>query len=198
LEKNVDEIEGKIKKAQQFWLRQQGYAFTLSEERSEQMKELSTVGKEIMLMEKKNVKLENELEKQQKEEINVNRSINALQYKLLQINLRLASQKELKNELEDKNSAAKTEYNNSLKDAEMELIKLQTDIKELNNEKVTLKDELKSAQQESLSWEKKVLLTRTVTLNNSIYIKDNTIIKESMAIQRYEINVVICSTLIYF
>ncbi|XP_011497396.1 PREDICTED: coiled-coil domain-containing protein 40 isoform X2 [Ceratosolen solmsi marchali] len=162
MEKLLNEIEGKMKKAQQFWLRQQGYMFTLSEQRDLQMKEFSTVSKDVILMEQKNIKLENELEKQQKEDVSINRSISALQYKLLQINLRLASQKELKIELEDKNTAAKNEYINSLKDAEMELIKLQTDIKQLNNDKGTLKDELKSAQRESLSWEKKVQLVNEI------------------------------------
>ncbi|XP_016844861.1 coiled-coil domain-containing protein 40-like isoform X2 [Nasonia vitripennis] len=158
MEKTIDETEGKIKKAQQFWLRQQNSMLTLSEQRDIQMQDLSVVSKDIMLMEQKNFKLEMELEKQKKEEANMNKTTNALQQKLIQINLRLASQKELKNELEDKNNVAKSEYVKSLKDAEMELIKLQTDIKHLHDEKVTLKQELKSAQQESLSWEKKVQL----------------------------------------
>ena len=161
MEKNIDEIEGKIKKAQQLWLRQQGYMFTLSEERDLQKHELGIVSKEIMLMEQKNMKLEIELEKQKKEEANMNRTMNALQQRLIQINLKLASQKELKNELEDKNNATRNEYIKSLKDAEMEVIKLQNDMKQLNEEKGMLKEELKSSQQESLSWEKKVIMLLT-------------------------------------
>lgn len=156
MEKSIEETEGKINKAQQLWLRQQGFMFTLSKQRDQQMQELGTVCKDIMLMEQKNCKLETELEKQKKDEANVNRIMNMMQQKLIQMNLRLASQKELKNELEDKNNVAKNEYIKSLKDAEMELIKLQTDIQQLTDEQVSLKEELKAAQQESLSWEKKV------------------------------------------
>ncbi|XP_058799375.1 coiled-coil domain-containing protein 40 [Phymastichus coffea] len=163
MEKNIEEIEGKIKRAQQFWLRQQGFMFSLSQQRDLQMQELGVISKEIMLMEQKNMKLEMELEKQEKEEVNMNRIMNALQQRLLQINIRLTSQKEMKNELEDKNNMVKNEYLKSLKDAEMELIKLQSDIKELNDKKISLKEELKFSQQESLSWEKKVHLASETT-----------------------------------
>lgn len=156
VERNIEEHEGKIKKAQQFWLRQQGFMFTLSRQTDSQMQELSVIGREIMLMEQKNVKLETELEKQKKEEANMNRVMNSLQQKLVQINLRLASQKELKNELQNNNNVAKTEYIKALKDAETELIKLESDIHRSHEEKAALKEELKAAQQESLSWEKKV------------------------------------------
>lgn len=171
MEKNIEEIEGKIKKAQQFWLRQQGFMFSMSQQRDLQMQELGVISKEIMLMEQKNMKLETELEKQKKEEANMNRIMNTLQQRLLQINVRLASQKEIKNDLEDKNNVAKNEYLKSLKDAEMELIRLQTDIRELNDKKVSLKEELKSSQQESLSWEKKVTYFKIIdfhSINNKI------------------------------
>ncbi|KAJ8683178.1 hypothetical protein QAD02_018970 [Eretmocerus hayati] len=156
MERNIDETEGKMKKAQQLWLRQQSNVFNLSKQRHLQMQELSVIGKEIIIMEQKNLKLEIDMEKARKEEANLSRTMSALQQKLLQMNLHLSSQKELKNELEDKNNVTKTEYMQSLEDSEMELMRLQNDIKKLSDEKVCLKEELKCSQQESLSWEKKV------------------------------------------
>ncbi|XP_014234800.1 coiled-coil domain-containing protein 40 [Trichogramma pretiosum] len=162
MEKNIDETEQKIKKAQQFWLRQQGYMYSMSEQRDRQIQELSCICREIMLMEQRNYKLEVQLDKQRKEEANVNRSMNGLQHRLLQINVKLASQKELKNELEDKNNSVRNEYIQSLKNAELHLIQLQADIKRLCEDKCNLKEQLTAAQQDNLSWEKKVqLITET-------------------------------------
>lgn len=131
--------------------------FVLSEQKDLQIQELSIISKEIMLMEQKNMKLEIELEKQKKDEANMDKIINSLQQKLLQINVQLSCQKEMKSELEDKNIVAKCEYVQSLKNAEAEFFKLQNDIKQLKDEKNMLREELKNAQQESLSWEKKVM-----------------------------------------
>ncbi|CAB0035150.1 unnamed protein product [Trichogramma brassicae] len=162
MEKNIDETEQKIKKAQQFWLRQQGYMYSMSEQRDRQIQELSCICREIMLMEQRNYKLEVQLDKQRKEEANVNRSMNGLQHRLLQINVKLASQKELKCELEDKNNSVRNEYIQSLKNAELHLIQLQADIKRLCEDKCNLKEQLTAAQQDNLSWEKKVqLITET-------------------------------------
>lgn len=44
----------------------------------------------------------------------------------------------------------------SLKDAELNLIKLENSLKQLHEEKALLKNNLDAVQQESLSWEKKV------------------------------------------
>lgn len=160
LEKNIVDTDKKIKEAQKFWFRQQGFVFSLSKQRDTQLQELSVVAKEIILMDQKNLKLEAELERQKKEEISMNKAINALQQKLLQINTRLASQKEFKNKLEDQNDATKNEYLKSLEDAELELIKLENDIKQIVTEKFLIKDELKCTQRESLSWENKVIIVR--------------------------------------
>ncbi|XP_015595584.1 coiled-coil domain-containing protein 40 [Cephus cinctus] len=158
LEKNIDEIEQKNQKSQNYWLRQEGYIVTLSQQRNMQLQEINLLNKQITIMEQKNLKLEHELEKEKKEEANMNRTINLFQQKLLQINNRLASQKELKNELEDKNCLIKNEYMKSLQDAEMDIIRLQNQLKDLENEKIMLKDQLNALQRESLSWEKKVNL----------------------------------------
>lgn len=156
VENHLEDCDVKIQKSQQYWLRQQSHMVNLSQQRNSQMQELNCISKDIVAMEQKNYKLEVELEKRQKDEANLNKAINALQQKLVQINARLTTQNELKCELEDKNNAAKKTYIQSLQDAEMDLIKLQTEINQYCNEKAALTDELQAAQQEGLSWEKKV------------------------------------------
>lgn len=156
LEKNIEDIEIKIQTAQQSWLRQENCFVNISQQKTEQMQQLSNISKKIITMEHQNCKLELELEKQKKEEANILRTIDSLQKKLLQINLRLTSQKQVRNDLEDKNRETETNYVKSLQDAEIELIKLKTDIKQIIDEENSLKKHLNFLQQETLSWEKKV------------------------------------------
>lgn len=156
VENHLHDFDVKIQKSQQYWLRQQSHMVNLSQQRNSQSQELNCISKDIIAMEQKNYKLEVELEKRSKDEANLNKAINTLQQKLVQINERLATQNQFKCELEDKNNAAKKNYIQSLQDAEMDLIKLQTEINQYCNEKVSLTDQLQAAQQEGLAWEKKV------------------------------------------
>ncbi|KAI4488967.1 hypothetical protein M0804_004465 [Polistes exclamans] len=156
LEKNIQDTEQNNQRAQQFWLRQQGYMVTLSQQRDEQLQHLNLLNKEVTIMKQKNMKIQYQLEKFEKEDANMNKTINLLHQKLLQLNANLVVQKELREELEDKNCIKKNEYLTSLENAEFDLIKLQRDLQVLINEKATLNEELSTAQRESLSWEKKV------------------------------------------
>ncbi|KYQ57453.1 Coiled-coil domain-containing protein 40 [Trachymyrmex zeteki] len=158
LEKNIEEIQQNNQKAQQLWIRQEGYMITLSQQKDLQLQELNLLNKEIMIMEQKNLKLEHALKMLDKEDSNMERTLNVLQQRIVQINSQLIVQKGLKEELEDKNSITKMEGIQSLEDAELNLIKLQSDLKRLYEEKALLKDNLDAVQQESLSWEKKVKL----------------------------------------
>ncbi|XP_076637088.1 coiled-coil domain-containing protein 40-like isoform X3 [Colletes latitarsis] len=163
LEKNIQELIQNIQKAQQFWMRQQGFMVSLSQQRESQLRELNLLDKEIMIMGQKNFKLEYTLEILMKEETNINKIIVSLEQKMLHINADLVIQKDLKEELEDKNCIIKNECILSFQELELELIKLQNNLKNMCTEKMILKEELKSLQQESLSWGKKVhLLQETI------------------------------------
>ncbi|KYN01618.1 Coiled-coil domain-containing protein 40, partial [Cyphomyrmex costatus] len=158
LEKNIEEVQHNNQKAQQLWIRQEGYMITLSQQRDLQLQQFNLLNKEIMIMEQKNLKLEHALKMLEKEDSNIERTLNLLQQRIVQLNSQLVIQKGLKEELEDKNSITKTEGIQSLEDAELNLIKLQNDLKRSYEEKALLKDNLDAVQQESLSWEKKVKL----------------------------------------
>lgn len=156
MEKNIEEIQQNNQKTQQYWVRQQGHMITLSQEGNLQLQELNLLNKEIMIMEQKNLKIEHALEILSKEESNLEKILNLLQQKLVQMNAQLVIQKGLKEELEDKNLITKNEGVLSLEDAELTLIKLQSDLKQLHEDKALLRSDLDTVQQESLSWEKKV------------------------------------------
>ena len=156
LERSIEEIEIKNQKLKQFWLRQEGNIVTLSQQRNTQTQELNLISKQITVMEQKNLKIEFDMDKQKKEKANIERTIELFQQRLTQINSRIATQRDIKGELESKNYSTKSEYVKSLQDEEMTLIQLQSKIKNLINEKAVLKEQLLTLQRESLSWEKKV------------------------------------------
>lgn len=158
LEKSIQTLQQDIKKTQQFWMRQQGFVVSLSQQRETQLQELNLLGKEIMIMGQKNFKLEYALEMLAKEEANTTKIMVSLEQKLSRINTDLVIQKDLRKILEDKNCIAKNECILNFQKFEFELIKLQTDLKNVYTEKAILKEELKSAQQESSCWEKKVII----------------------------------------
>ncbi|XP_076380556.1 lethal (2) 41Ab [Megalopta genalis] len=160
LEKTIQDHLQNIQKAQQFWMRQQGFMVSLSQQRESQLRDINLLDKEIMIMGQKNLKLESALHMLMKDEAHVNKIILSLQQKLLRMNAGLVMQKDLKDELEDKNCIIKNEYILSFQELELELIKLRSDIKNLVTEKLLLKENLKSVQEESLSWEKKVQLVQ--------------------------------------
>ncbi|KAK9304280.1 hypothetical protein QLX08_004277 [Tetragonisca angustula] len=158
LEKNIQELQQTIKKTQQFWLRQQGFVVSLSQQRESQLQQLNFLEKEVMIMGQKNFKLEHVLEMLTKEEANTNKIIVSLDQKLSRINSNLMIQKDLKMELENKNCIMKNECLLSFQELELELIKLQSNLKYVCNEKLMLKEDLNSVLQESLAWERKVQL----------------------------------------
>lgn len=157
LEKNIQEFQLNIKKTQQFWLRQQGFVVSLSQQRELQLQEINFLQKEVMIMGQKNFKLEYALEMLTKEQANVNKAIISLDQKLSRINSNLMTQKDLKKDLEDKNCIIRSECLSSFQELELELIKLQSDLKYVYTEKIMLKEELNSVLQESLAWDKKVI-----------------------------------------
>nr|CAD7396560.1 unnamed protein product [Timema cristinae] len=173
LNKKIDETTEQSKKLQQFWLRQQGHIVQLSHQRDEQLHEIDILRKQVLVMEQKNLKIEQEIERYNKEEHSVGRSIKHLLHKLVTLNLQLCQRRGYKEELDKDNMfiqghylnvlkvdisqcSLRGHYLNVLKDAEMESVKLEAELRELEQEKVHLSDRVMDSQRESLAWEKKL------------------------------------------
>ncbi|XP_011298593.1 coiled-coil domain-containing protein 40 [Fopius arisanus] len=158
LEKKIDELDAKNQESQKYWLRQEGNMVNLSQERNTQLQELNRLSRQITIMEQKNLKLEYTLEKEKKNEEKIDRRMKELRQRLLRTNSLLAERKELRNNLLDKNFSTQDEYVKTLREAEVELVRLQTEIKELKEEKVMLEERLYAAHRDYFSWEKKMKL----------------------------------------
>ncbi|XP_015108461.2 coiled-coil domain-containing protein 40 [Diachasma alloeum] len=184
LEKRIEELDLKNQESQKYWLRQEGNMVNLSQERNTQLQELSRLSRQITIMEQKNLKLEYALEKEKKDEDKIDRRMKELRQRLLRTNSLLAERKELRNNLLDKNFITQDEYVKTLKEAEVELVRLQTEIKELKEEKVTLEERLCDAHREYFSWEKKMKLA----VETSRVIKEERNTGGDIAIMKSEIH----------
>lgn len=163
IEKSIETLEMKNKDSQHLWLRQESVMVNLTQQRNTQLHEINNLTKQIMIMEQKNFKLEHALEKETKTEQIIERRMNELHQRLQHTNAVLAEQRELRDNLQDKNLIIKDEYTRTLQESETELVKLQSNFKDLTNEKSMLEEKLRDVNWDYLSWEKKVKLAAETT-----------------------------------
>ncbi|PSN31759.1 hypothetical protein C0J52_14584 [Blattella germanica] len=165
LEKNIADTSAKSEKLQQFWLRQQSHLIELANQRNEQVHNIDLMRKQVLIMSQKNLKIEYEIDQQDREEQKVKRSIENLSTKLLSLNLKLYERRGYKENLDKENLFAQNQYLNILKDAEMAAVKLQCEIEELEQDKVNLGETLLEKQRDYLAWEKKFQMAQETKEN---------------------------------
>ncbi|EEB12818.1 conserved hypothetical protein [Pediculus humanus corporis] len=156
LEKINAEIQAKNDKMQSFWLIHQNNNVKLSEQRTEQLKEISLLRKQILLFEQRSLKTERELQKEKEIEHEVNKTISHLQHKLLGLNEILVGKKGYRENLGKENALTQLQFVQNLKESELEQIRLKDEIKELENNLEELAETMLSTQREILAWEKKI------------------------------------------
>ncbi|KAF5290868.1 hypothetical protein FQR65_LT11507 [Abscondita terminalis] len=171
LEKNIAEIEDTTRKLQKFWLREQAFVVNLSHQRQEQINDLSMIKKQLQLLQQKNLRINDELNDYQEKEDKLNRAIVTLQNRILICNEQIIKKKGSKNSIEKDTDLIQFDFSGKLqvlifnrlaishnlfKDAEMESVKLQSDITDIEEDKVTLSNDLVDLNREALAWEKKI------------------------------------------
>lgn len=134
LEKLNAEIQEKNDKMQSFWLVQQNNNVKLTQQRNEQLKDISLLRKrkflakrsffsphnlfifsEVVILDQRTLKTEMEIEKEKKIEADVNKSIANLQHKLVVLNETLVGKKGYRESLDKENSFTQTQFIQTLK-----------------------------------------------------------------------------------
>ncbi|KAJ9573883.1 hypothetical protein L9F63_008743 [Diploptera punctata] len=165
MEKNIADTTAKSEQLQQSWLRQQRNLIVFANQRNEQLHNINLMRKQFLILSQKNLKLEYEIDLQNKEELKMTRSIASLNNKLVFLNLKLHERRDYKENLDKENLYTQNQYFNILKDAELEAIKLENEIKELQEEKISLGETLLEKQRELLAWEKQYLMAQETKRN---------------------------------
>ncbi|KAK6642805.1 hypothetical protein RUM43_004307 [Polyplax serrata] len=156
LEKTNAEIQAKNDKMQSFWLIQQNNNIKLSEQRNEQLKEISLLRKQVLLYEQRVLKTDREFQREKKIENDVNKSISELQQKLGSLSGVLVDRKDYKENLGKENILMQAQFVQNLKDSELEQIRLKDEIKQLETALEELAETMLATQREMLAWERKI------------------------------------------
>ncbi|XP_058452040.1 coiled-coil domain-containing protein 40 [Malaya genurostris] len=152
---DIAELDAKIKESQESWLKLQNSVVNLSEKRVQQLNEINYSRKKLLLVEQKSVKIEAHLEEVANENREIVRSLSSLNCRLDAASMDLFKTKKIheKEELECEISHQHT--TERLKDAELCVLSLEQDLKDLGKEIEDCKQEVLEKHREALSWETK-------------------------------------------
>lgn len=163
LEKSIEELETTNAENQRYWLRHEAVIVNLTDERNGKLQEINRLNKQIIILEQKNLKLGHAFEKENKIQQNIEKRMNDLHQRLTKNNTILAEQREMRDQLQDKNFIVNDEYTRTLQQTEREFINLQNNIKDLTNEKCILEEKLQDEIRNNLAWDKKLKLAMETT-----------------------------------
>ncbi|CAG9768078.1 unnamed protein product [Ceutorhynchus assimilis] len=158
LEKQIKETQDKIKDLQIFWMREERNVLSMSQEKQEQIQKLNLLKKENFILQQKNLKISQEIENYKKQEEKTLHNINHLQNKTSILCDQLNKKKNTKINLDKTNYHLQFEFDGKLKEAELEYLKIEADIAEIEEQKIALSKKLIEINRKALEWDKKVKL----------------------------------------
>ncbi|KAI4455957.1 coiled-coil domain-containing protein 40 [Holotrichia oblita] len=130
LEQHIEHVQEKNKDLQKFWL-------------------------QTLILEQRNLKINDELDVHHKQEEKMQRNINKLQNQLVYFTEALSKKKGSKDCLDASNCLLHDEFIIKLRHEELEIVKAETDIVDIENDINRLSVELLDQNREALEWEKK-------------------------------------------
>ncbi|KAL3274206.1 hypothetical protein HHI36_015620 [Cryptolaemus montrouzieri] len=156
LERNIDESKEKIKELQTFWMREQRNVLSLSETRQEQIASNDLLRKQILILQQKNLKVTDEIEAIKKQDQKTSRNILNLHNQILMKSESLNRRKGQKKDLDTCNDLTQAEFISKLKEAELDCLRLEADIADIEEDKLIISKQLLDINREVLEWEKKL------------------------------------------
>ncbi|KFB47723.1 hypothetical protein ZHAS_00015789 [Anopheles sinensis] len=155
VQQDIVEIDGKIKEAEASWLKLQSSVKALSEKRSQQLDDINYSRKKLLLAEQKAIKIEAQLEEVMNENREIVRSLAALNTRLDNASLDLFKTRRVHEKEEQECEVAHHQATERLREAEMAVLNLEQELKDLGKEIDECKQEVLEKHREALSWETK-------------------------------------------
>ncbi|XP_058060248.1 coiled-coil domain-containing protein 40 [Anopheles bellator] len=155
IRQDIVEIEAKLKDTQDSWLKLQSSVATLSDKRSQQLNEINYSRKKLLLAEQKAIKIEAQLEEVMSENREIVRSLSALNTRLDAASLELFRSRRVHEKEEQECEVAHHQATERLREAEMAVLSLEQELRELGKEIEDCKQEVLEKHREALSWETK-------------------------------------------
>ncbi|XP_057659079.1 coiled-coil domain-containing protein 40-like isoform X2 [Diorhabda carinulata] len=160
LAKLVEDRKADIKQLQQIWLCEQNAMIKLAKERQETIKMVNLKRKQTLMSDQKNIRIGEELEQIKREEVHVELTIKRHLVKLKRLCEDVYNKRNRKCQLDKDNIFVKNQFEDKLRDAELELLRIESDIALIEENKLTLSKDLIEINREALAWESKSKLAK--------------------------------------
>jgi chromosome segregation ATPase len=138
LHKQISDSMEKCAKMQQHWLRQQNDLVKKTNEIDELTFSIDNLRKEELILSQKKLKLDSELENDEKSCHTISNAIESLQKEMVHLNTLITTKRGEQDTLEQKNSLLEKDFISALKEAELEFLQLQSRVHQLKEEKERL------------------------------------------------------------
>ncbi|NWW02839.1 CCD40 protein, partial [Oreocharis arfaki] len=160
LNKEIEECSSEVMTLQKHWLNEQKELVKLTRERDEQITSLDTLQKQIVIMQQRKLRMENEIQQEIKEQKDVERHMKNISNDLIKLNVLISKNNSSFEELQNGKMVTENEFVHSLKVAEKESVEMQERHSQLVEEKERLLNSLVEAEHQILLWEKKIQLAK--------------------------------------
>ncbi|NXO71942.1 CCD40 protein, partial [Phainopepla nitens] len=160
LNKQIEECNSEAMTLQKHWLNEQKELVKLTQEREEQKTSLDTFQKQIIIMQQRKLRVENEIQQEIKEQKDVERHMKNMSNDLIKLNTLINKNNSSVEQLQNGRIVTENEFLQSLKAAEKESVEMQERHSQLIEEKERLLNSLVEAEHQILLWEKKMQLAK--------------------------------------
>ncbi|XP_050424677.1 putative leucine-rich repeat-containing protein DDB_G0290503 [Adelges cooleyi] len=156
VKKKIEEIGNEIDVLKESWLKKQSHNMQLTQERNEQIEELNKVRKYTMVVEAKNVKLEQEITRLCKETDQYKRKFVNMRNAILKFNEKFSQSKGKSSNLSIENEWIQNAYIAELKENEQRCLEYTDYLKTIKNELDEMRNTYLEKQRENISWDNKI------------------------------------------
>ncbi|KAI6653384.1 Coiled-coil domain-containing protein 40 [Oopsacas minuta] len=160
LTKQVQASVEESQKLQNFWLREQSEMVRIVTSTQEQKINIDKLIKQMIILDQKKLRLDSNFEQEKVENREVAKSMSGLRKDMSKLHELLTHKRSEQENLEQGNLLIENDFIHSLKDAELESIRLQSQLNEVKEEKVRIVRSIIEAEEQVMLWEKKISLAR--------------------------------------
>ncbi|PAA68484.1 hypothetical protein BOX15_Mlig020612g1 [Macrostomum lignano] len=160
LGKSIAAKQEEIAGLEQMWLREQHELVKIVNERSDLTATVNRLKKQLMILGQKKLRIEGNIEREQKEKQTVERSLNHLQTDMQRLNGLIYRETDAAEQLRKHNALLETDFVRALKEEEKVSLQLREKLEQLKEEKNRLLTALIDAEQRIMLWEKKIQLAQ--------------------------------------
>ncbi|NXE93721.1 CCD40 protein, partial [Menura novaehollandiae] len=160
LTKEIEECNSEVMTLQKYWLNEQKELVKLTREREEQITSLDTFKKQIIIMQQRKARMENEMQQELKEQKDIERHMKNMSNDLIKLNVLINKNNSSFEDLQNDKLITENEFVHSLKAAEKESVEMQERHSQLVEEKERLLNSLVEAEHQILLWGKKIQLAK--------------------------------------